>query len=437
MILLVFIINLFCPNAHANFNDFFGTGVTTAIVGGQSNGRVNDPNNIYYSPAIHAWNQNLSFAGNLQKVGHNFNDINNIVVKNSTNNTNASSQYTEKSNIKVDYPDYQNNSIGVLLPLKYEGAGSLALAYSGPIGNLIEANTGNPTAPEYVMYHSRYRRTMLELHYAHPLGETFALSLGTKMGFQTGADVNTQASLTGTGYGSSGSAKAKIAPSIGGIVSAAYKNESFFAYFLFSQEMKQYLRTNVNGEINDPPVPFDVTVDSMLYYDPYTFRLGAGYKTSPLDIFASVDYQLWSGYRTPLMHITRKTFIVSSDDYEKTHTRDIFIPRLGTLIHFGNSFDFGIGALYRPTPLKGDFSGAGNSVDTNSYAFSAGPLLRIKIFDKEIESGFSFQYQKLIDKKVTKTSLQENGSIGDKIGSPGYTIGGKIITYSVGIKINL
>ena len=437
MIFLIIFAVLFSSETKANFNDFFGTGVTTSIIGGQSNGRIGDPNNIYYSPAIHAWNQNINLVANLQSVSHDFKDINNIVTKNSTNNTNSSSQYTERSNVKVDYPDYKNNVFGVILPIKSQGAGNLAATYSGPVGSIIEANTGNPTAPEYVMYHSRYRRSMIEVHYAHPFSENFALSLGTKIGLQTGADVNTQASLSGTGYGSSGAAKAKVGPSMAGIFSAALKFESLFTYFLFSQEMKQYLHTNVNGEINDPPAPFDVTVDSMLYYDPYTFRIGGGYKTSALDLLASVEYQLWSGYRTPVMHITKKTFIVSSNDYEKINTKNIFIPRLGTLIHFGESFDWGIGALYRPTPLKGDFSGAGNSIDTNTYALSTGPLLRMKIFNKEIETGLSFQSQKLENKIVTKSTRQENGNTGDKIGAPGFTVGGKILTYAVGIKITL
>lgn len=438
MFFLFLITQLLCPSlAFANFNDFFGTGYSTSIIGGQSNGKSEDPNNIYYAPALHGPNQGIHFAANMQFVRHDFNDINNVVVKNSSNNTNSSSTYTERANIKVDYPDYKNSTIGLLLPLKYEGAGTVALSYSGPLGSLIEANTGNSFNPEYVMYHSRYRRSMLEFHYAHPFLELFAFSLGAKMGFQTGADINTQASLSGTGYGSSGSAKAKVDPSLGAILSLALKNKNYFSYFLFSQEMKQYLHSNVNGEINDPPAPFDVTVDTMLYYDPYTFRLGGGVKGESFDFFASADYQLWSGYRTPIMRINKKTFISSSNDYEKTTTQNILIPRLGLMAHLGEKLDWGFGVVYRPTPLKKNFNNAGNSIDADTYTLSTGPQYRFQIFNKNIETGFAFQYQKLIDHKVNKTSGQENGQNGDKIGSPGYTIGGTVLSAAFGIRITL
>lgn len=95
-----------------------------------------------------------------------------------------------------------------------------------------------------------------------------------------------------------------------------------------------------------------------------------------------------------------------------------------------------LGAQYRMTPLKGDFSGSGNSVDVNTIVGTGGFQYRLVIFSKDVHLGASLQYHHLESKKVIKSSTQENGTAGRKLGAPGYDLGGNIIAGSFGVKFN-
>ena len=88
------------------------------------------------------------------------------------------------------------------------------------------------------------------------------------------------------------------------------------------------------------------------------------------------------------------------------------------------------------TPLKGDFSGSGNSIDANTVVGTGGLQYRMVIFSKDIHLGTTFQYHHLMAKKVTKTSGQENGNAGPKLGAPGYDVGGYILSGTFGVKFN-
>ncbi len=420
--------------AHANFADFFGASASTSSIGGQANLDRRDPTNIYYAPALMAWSQKIGFAFDYSTVHHDFEDINNVVIKNSTNSTPGTTTY---GNIPTDYPDYRNVAISANLPIRYDGAGNLGLAYFGPMGNVMEVNTGHPTRPEYVLYHARYRRSMIYLSYAHPLTEELAFSIGTLVGFQTGADAGMQASLTGTGYGSSASTQAKISPSLGAHLSLAMKASVGQIYFAYSQEMKQHLKANVNGEMNDPPVAFDASIDSMIYYDPHTFRVGGALDAGPFQLMGSLEYQIWSGYQTPVVRITRRSTIMSTDNYERVNTRNTLVPRIGVRLAPVDYFAMNAGVSYRPTPLQGDFSGSGNSVDTNTLTFSAGPEFRMRFLEKDWKLSAALIYQKLDEKTVTKSTRQENGNAGDKIGAPGYKIGGSVLAATLGLSLSI
>jgi long-subunit fatty acid transport protein len=95
-----------------------------------------------------------------------------------------------------------------------------------------------------------------------------------------------------------------------------------------------------------------------------------------------------------------------------------------------------LGFNYHQSPLKGDFSGSGNSLDTNALIYTAGIQYRMVIWSKDVHLGTSFEYHQLESKQVVKTSTEENGNAGSKIGSPGYTIGGKVLAGSFGVKFN-
>jgi long-subunit fatty acid transport protein len=362
-----------------------------------------------------------------------FKRISNITI---TNTTNSSANTT--GNVENNYPKFYGNSLHFALPVGYQHVGTLGLSVFLPVGNLMETNSGNPFLPEYVMYHSRYRRTSVYLNLAHKLSDNFAFSLGTLLGFQASADIKTNLSLNGSSYGSWGQARAKVLPSLGLIASAIKKFNQAKIYFTYQQEMKSNLHAAVSGEIKDPSLfLFEAGIDSMIYYDPHTLRLGSSYDFGNTELFGSLEYQLWSGYKPPTIYISKTGgVIVSSSNYERIKISNTINPRLGLKLKLSDRWTTGFGAAYRMTPLKGDYSGSGNSIDTNTYIFSTGLQYRIVIWSKDVTLGSALEFQQLEKKHVVKSTGQEDGTAGLKIGDGGYDIDGHIIAATLGIKFN-
>jgi long-subunit fatty acid transport protein len=324
------------------------------------------------------------------------------------------------------------------LPIGVQHLGTLGVSVFLPIGNLMETNSGNPFLPEYVMYHSRYRRTSIYLNFARKWNDDLAFSLGTIVGFQASAEVRTNLSLGGGNFGSYGQARSKIAPSLGVITSVVKKFDNSKIYFAYQQEMKSNLLADVFGEVNDPPLGlFQAVIDSMIFYDPHILRMGSSYNFGMTELFAGAEYLLWSGYKPATINL-KKTggVIVSSKNYESIKVRDTINPRLGIKLNLTHRWILGAGLGYRMTPLSGDFSGSGNSIDSNAYIFSTGLQYRIVIWSKDVNLGTSFEYQQLEKKHVTKSPGQEDGTPGPKIGAGGYDIEGHIVAASFGIKFN-
>src|SRR5690606_24662444 len=127
-------------------------------------------------------------------------------------------------------------------------------------------------------------------------------------------------------------------------------------------------RANAAGEVNNPTSAlFDISLDSMIYYDPHIFRLTWGQRLTPtLEMSATTEYQMWSNYKPPTIFIRRNGgVLLPSDDYEKVKTKDIPVARIGFKWHVLDTFSLSTGAFWRPTPIEGNFSGAGNSIDTD------------------------------------------------------------------------
>ncbi len=398
-------------------------------LGGQGNHNGEDPSNNYYYPALGAWNKHIAIDLGIYTLKHDFEDINNVVVKNNTNNSSG----TQRGNVKTDYGDLRMTSLHLLLPLL--ASGNLGVSIFSPLGHFIEINTGHPSQPEYVMYQSRYRRLITHINYAHPINDHWAFSLGALVGFQVRADLNTQASLNGSSFGSSASSRAKVSPALGGIFGITRKHDGGHFSFTFNQEMKSNLQANITGETSDPPIPFEVGADSLSFYDPHLIRFGWSQKGDLIGFFTALEYQLWENYQTPVVRIAQRVSLKSSDNFEQTKTQNIIVPRVGLGIDITDQMAVSVGAKYRPTPIKGDFVAAGNSVDTDTWTISTGGTYKMTLWSKKIVLSAAMAYQHLVEKDVTKTTGQENGTAGEKIGSPGYKIGGYVLVGAMGASI--
>ena len=422
-------------SAFASFPEFYGTGPSTSSLGNQSNNDINDPANLYYTPALAAWAKKISISANMAAAKHSFEDINGIVTENSTNGQTGTATVSGSAN--TNYDDALNSSIHLLFPLRYESAGSIGLSVFAPVGDFVETNSGSPSLPEYALYRARYRRTQIHLNYALPLTKQIAISIGAHIGFQASARVNTSVSLSDSS-GSTGSAKTSIKPSLGAIVSAAYKADYSTTYFTFQQEMKSNLEAIATGDISDPPLTLiNLGLETMIYYDPHIFRIGHSQSFDLMELYFSLEYQLWDNFKAPTIRIANLGGSVrASSNFEQLKLRNVFVPKVGLKLKVTDSLKLMTGLAYRQSPFDSDFSGSGNTVDSNTILISGGGTMDVKFFGKDIQLGAGLQYHKMQEKDVVKTTGQENGSSGVKIGSPGYKIGGNIIVASTGLRIS-
>ena len=419
----------------ASYPELFGASFSTSGIGNQANMNANDPSNNYYAPSVLGFSDKFNVLAQATSTATHFKPISNITVTNSTNsNTNPTT-----GNAKTDYQKFYGSSLHIGLPVggQYH-LGTLGLSLFMPIGHLTQTNSGDAFLPEYVMYHSRFQRTSAYLNFAKKWGDDFAWSLGTVIGFQATAEVRTNMSLNGANYGSWARGQAKVSPSLGLIASATKTFDSTSLYFTYQQEMKSNLKTTVLGEITNPSLALiNSTLTSMIYYDPHTFRLGTTHTIGDAEFFLGAEYMMWSNYKTPIMKVEKSTgVVVPSSNYEKLTTRDTINPRVGLKYNLTDRWSTLLGAQYRMTPLKGDFSGSGNSVDVDTVVGTGGLQYRMVIWSKDVHLGASFQYHHLLEKDVKKTDGQENGTAGPKIGAPGYKVGGYIIAGAFGVKFN-
>lgn len=422
-------------NAYSNFPEFFGSNILNSSLGGQGSFSEKNSGNNYYHPAVLAFSKDINVSTALTLVAHNFEDINNIVIKNPTNDPSAGSSGVLGS-VNTNYDSVQHASINASLPVK--DYGSLGFSLFLPVGKIMETNSGDSYLPEYVLYRARYKRIVSHLNYAHKLNNDFAFSLGIHMGFQAGANVNTNASLNGTSYGSSANAKTEANPTLAGVASLAYRTGESQFTATFQQEMKNNLESAATGLTAVPPVPFDITISSMIYYDPHILRVAYQRKLPFGELALSTEYQIWDNYKTPIVRIRRNSgTILPSDDYERVVVQNILVPKAGMTFNFGDSFDLALGAKYKPSIFAHTYNNAGNSVDLNSLILSGGALFRMNLFGTNVELGGNAQYHMLQQENVVKSANLENGSAGSKIGAPGYTIGGNVTVLSLGLNVEL
>jgi hypothetical protein len=205
---------------HASYPEFFGASFSTTAIGNQANLDLNDPSNNYYVPATLGFSDKVNILVQSSSTATQFKSMKNITI---TNSTNSSSSPT-MGNVDNNYQKFYGGALHFALPIGSQHLGTLGLSVFLPIGNLMETNSGNPFLPEYVMYHSRYRRTSIYVNFARKWDDDLSFSLGAIVGFQASAEVKTNLSLNGAAYGSWGQARSKISQSLGAIASVIKKN---------------------------------------------------------------------------------------------------------------------------------------------------------------------------------------------------------------------
>ena len=290
----------------ASYAEFYGASSATASLGGQADLGSGAAANNYYAPSLLAGAANISGDLTLGVVSPRFRDIRGIVTKNSSN-----SDTTGRGDVSGHYPSSRHVALHLLLPLR-PGRDSLGFSLFSPLGSVLKADSGDAHLPEYVLYRARHKRPALHLNYARSLGGGLSFSLGTHLGLQSTTKAHTQVSLAQAPYGSSSRSDATVSPSLGGILGLSKTTEGGHHYYMaYQQEMKSHVSAHVSGEINDPTgLLFDITLESLVYYDPHILRVGHMKRWGIWTSFLSLEHQLWRNYRPPVLTIRRNSGVI-------------------------------------------------------------------------------------------------------------------------------
>ena len=212
MLKLVILIFINLPfQVFANFGESISGGPSTMAIGNQANPFSVNPESHFYHPSLSTRFKRPTVSLSASSTEFKFESINNIVVQNDTN-----SQSGEKlGEVPSDYDRISMGQLHAVIPFKYQNRDFfIGASLFTPLLYLAKFDSGSPDLPEYVMYRSRIRR----LDGLVSIGTTYkdiSYSLGSRFGFKLEADLEANASLNGTSFGSSARAKANILPKAG------------------------------------------------------------------------------------------------------------------------------------------------------------------------------------------------------------------------------
>jgi hypothetical protein len=415
----------------ASVPELFGPSASTIAVGGQA--QSESAANNYYASALLGYSQKTQFSFNTFYINTDFKSINNVIVKNESNSV---SSY-ESGDVEVNNSPSAMFSAHLSVPVFSPQGPKLNLSLFAPMDRLMEADTSLPYQPRYVMYNERLLRPLMLVSASQSFSD-WSYSLGLISGFQTNGETYF---ITRTTSGNPSFARLNFnaKPSLGLTASVAKKTNQHTTYLSFQQEMSSKLVNRATGETeiaSNSSFAFDFNLSSLLYYDPMILRLGHQIKTSNISWLFSIEYQDWSNFENSNMKVTKLGGSINgSSNFEELELQNIFIPKIGLEYVIFPRWTLKAGHFYRPSPVKtSGLKNAGNTIDTDKHVSSLGLAHNFSLFQMPLTLDVAYQSHFLKQMKIVKTPGMENGEISqEKIGSPGYTVGGMIHVLSMGL----
>jgi hypothetical protein len=418
-------------SAHASLPELFGASAGSIAIGNQAQSQ--SAANNYYAPSLLGYSQSTQFSFDLFYIAPDFKDIKNVVIKNETNTVNT----FERGNPEVTPTPSTMFAAHFSTPLFSPNGVKFNFSFFAPVDRLMEADTGDPYQPRYVMYDSRYLRPILIFSGAQSFGD-WSFSAGIHTGLQTNGETYFITRTT-TGNPSVAQMSFNAKPSMGATASVSKKSNNHLSTFTFQQEMKSKLKNHATGETeiaSNASFQFDFDVAALLYYDPMILRLGHQVDFQSSKLFLTVEYQHWENFEAPSLKLKQRGGTINgSEDYEKLKLKNIFIPKIGFEKNISEHWIGKAGYFYRRSPLyTNNLKHAGNTIDVDKHVASLGTAYLFNIQGKEVTLDMAYQSHFLRTQKIVKTPNREDGDPSEpKIGSPGYKVGGMIHVLSMGL----
>lgn len=416
-------------NSLANTFELFGASSETMAIGNQA-GDLNQVSNHYYAPALLGFQKDgysLGFTNVIPRTK----EINNVII---TSPMNSNSSY-QTGDVEQNTSTLTGLSLHALFPFIYKA--KLGVSLFLPIDKFAEVSTGDTYLPEYAMYRSRSNRTLLHGSLIIPYDNTFSMAIGFHTGLQSNGETELIGRNSGSDEPSSGKLVFNASPGTALTFSVAKKFKDSHLYFSFQDYMRSDFKNKAFGytplDSSASSFPFNLNMNSLLYFDPRIIRAGYVFHQKELSYFTSLEYQDWSAYESPKLKLeSNGGVIISSQDFEEIKGNKIFIPHLGLAYKF-NDQSLSFGTSFRPRAIESNLNESGNTIDSDLLNFSLGHSISFLLLDKMVTFNSSYLLQMIQEYDVVKTPNREDGESGQKLGSPGYTVGGQIHVLSFGL----
>jgi len=222
------------------------------------------------------------------------------------------------------------------------------------------------------------------------------------------------------------------------VAGAYYRADSFQWGLVYRQEIAPQFEQRFRGSIavgeGDAMIQ-PLIFRSTLYFEPHTIETEIQSDLGPLVASLGVSYQLWSRYRPSYLVAETKDARAQTLTTQEPGLRlhDTWSPRASVEMPFWErQFFASLGYRYRPSPV-GDYSGAGNVLDSNTHLFGVSLQNEFAVgggSPLRVRWGIYGQYHVMETVRVHKASA-------DYIGAPGYEFGGHAYAYGLSLQANL
>ena len=226
--------------AEASVPELFGQSAASIGIGQQA--QKESAANNFSAPALQGFSETTQFSFDVFYIATQFKDINNVLIKNETNTVGTN----ETGDVKVNATPSMLFGAHLSTPLFAATGPKLNLSVYAPFDRIMEADTGDPYLPRYVMYQGRFMRPVMMVSGAQSFGQ-WSYSIGAQTGFQSNGEAYF-ITRTSTDSPSLSKLSFNAKPSLGATFSVARKSDQHTSYFSFHQEMKSKLYNHATGE---------------------------------------------------------------------------------------------------------------------------------------------------------------------------------------------
>lgn len=411
----------------------YGASAKSIGLAGQYSAEQGDAQNNYYHPSLLAFAKNNVYSISTISNNTEFKNIENVVVQNQLSDSTSSAQYGE---IATNYKATHNLLFHANLPLfKRRLTSRLGISFITPINKLIEMDTGEQYKPEYVMYRARNQRTLFFLNVAKPITENQAASIGLLTGIETSGSSQIIARGLGDTEPSLGRMQFESSPIASLALSWSMRFGKDNLAITFQDKMENKLKTQAYGfsPTGAGKLLYRLNLESLHYFDPRILRISYQKTKQKMKFISTLELQDWSDYKTPKLTIDGQTGFNSSVDYEQIDAKMIMVPKFAISYSPNEINSYSLGLHYRPSPFSSNLNQAGNSIDPDIIGLSLGVGHKFKILNENFTAYCSASYYHLVEQQINKTNGLEDGTSGQKIGYPGYEIGGSVQTLALGL----